>query len=71
MMNRLLATLLNFTIVSLIGGLATASLLLGYWGLMELLNTRLYGGTVHVLASAGFAFAAAALVRNRNDLVDR
>ena len=71
MMDRLLSTLLNFTIVSLIGGIATASLLFGYWGLMELLNARLYGGTIHILASAGFAFAATALVRNRNDLVDR
>lgn len=71
MMDRLLSTLLNVIIVSLISGIATASLIFGYWGLMELLNARLHGGAIHVLASAGFAFGAMALVRNRNDLVDR
>ncbi len=71
MMDRLLVTLLNLTVVTLITAVAAASLILGYSGLLLLLGAHFVGGSAYMTAATGFALGALVLVRNRNDLVDR
>jgi len=71
MMDRLLAKLLNLTVVTMIAAVAAGSLIFGYGGLMQLLGAQAVGGAIQLLAATGFGLAVAALLRHRSDLIDQ
>jgi len=70
MMDWLLNTALNLTVVSLTGGVAAGSVVLGYWGLLQTLQGRVVSGPIDLAVGIGLAVGAWLLARNRNDLAD-
>ena len=70
MMDRLLSTALNLTVVSLTGAVAAGSVVLGYWGLLQTLQGQVRVGPVEITVGVGLAVGAWLLARNRNDLAD-
>jgi hypothetical protein len=71
MLDWLLNTALNLTVLSLTALVGGASLISGYWGVLQALQGRVNTGSTALAISFGLAIAAWGLVRNRNDLVDR
>ena len=71
MMDRLLSTTMNFTVMALITATAGGALVLGYWGLVELCNGHASGGGFAVFAALGPAALAVKLAQYKNDLADR
>ena len=71
MIDRILYSTLNLTVMTLIALLSAAALICGHWGVLRLLSGA--GSTGGTLLGVGAALAAAAMlmIRNRNDLADR
>jgi len=71
MVDRLIARSLTALIVSLISGLAAASLIIGYYGLMQLLTGQMTRGGVLIAVSPLLIGISFLLIRNREDLTDQ
>jgi hypothetical protein len=71
MADRLLSFAMNFVMVSLIAGIAGASLALGYWGLLRILSGFPADGAALLTGSMATGIATYFLTRYKNDLVDR
>jgi hypothetical protein len=71
MMDRLIASTLNSTILALIALTGGAALFLGYLGLMELFNGQASTGGCALFAAMAPGVASLKLCWYRNDLVDR
>jgi hypothetical protein len=71
MIDRILYSTLNLTVMTLIALLSGAALVCGHWGVLRMLSgARSVGGTLLAIAAA-LAAAALLMIRNRNDLADR
>ena len=70
MTDRLLARILNVTIMGLIVAAAVGSLLLGYRGLLQLVGSRPGDGVRPLLAGVGLAAACMFMCRHRHELAD-
>ncbi len=71
MLDRLISASLNLTVTSVISIATMASLVMGYWGLVQLLNDgSLIGGIALAAAFVPAAIACKAAIY-RNDLIDR
>ena len=70
MLDRILSTTMNLTVVAVIAAAAVACLVLGYWGLVQVFNGTPTGGAAVAAALLPGAFACKA-AQYRNDLVDR
>jgi hypothetical protein len=71
MMDWLLSTALNLTVLALTTLVGGAALLAGYWGVVQLIQGSVSAGSTDLAVSFGLAMGAWGLVRNINDLVDR
>jgi hypothetical protein len=71
MLDWLLNTALNVTVLSLTALVGGVSLVSGYWGVLQVLEGRINVGSADLAISIGLAIGAWGLVRNKNDLVDR
>lgn len=69
MMDRLLSTALNLTVVSLTGAVGAGSMVLGYWGVLQSVQGKL-SGPIDIAVSVGLGIGAWLLAKNRNDLAD-
>jgi len=71
MLNWMLYSALNLTIMSSIALLAAATLVCANWGVLRLLSGAGTAGGILVGTAALLAVAAMFMIRNRNDLADR
>ena len=71
MVDRLIARTLTALIVSMISGLAAASLIIGYYGLMQLLTGQMTRGGVLIAVSPLLIAISFLLIRHREDLTDQ
>ncbi|HEX4792601.1 MAG TPA: hypothetical protein VH370_02355 [Humisphaera sp.] len=71
MVDRLIARSLTALIVSMISGLAAASLIIGYYGLMQLLTGQMSRGGVLIAISPLLIGISFLLIRHREDLTDQ
>jgi len=71
MLNWMLYSALNLTIMSTIALLAAATLVCANWGVLRLLSGAGTAGGILVGTAALLAVAAMFMIRNRNDLADR
>jgi hypothetical protein len=71
MIDKLLYSTLNLTIMTAIALLAAATLICAHWGILRLLSGSPTGGGILLGISAGLAAAATYMIQNRNDLADR
>ena len=71
MLNWLLYSALNLTIMSSIALLAGATLVCANWGVLRMLSGAAPTGGILLGTASMLALAAAFMIRNRNDLADR
>ena len=70
MLDRLIAATTNVTVIGVISASAVTSLVLGYWGLVQVCNGTPAGGAAVAAALLPGALACTG-ARYRQDLVDR
>jgi hypothetical protein len=70
MLDRLIAAATNLTVVGVIAAAGVTSLVLGYWGLVQVCNGMPTGAAAMAAALLPAALACKGAVY-RNDLVDR
>jgi hypothetical protein len=71
MLNRILYSTLNLTIMTSIALLAAATLICAHWGVLRLLSGSGPAGGMLLSTACFLAVAVAFMIRNRNDLADR
>ena len=71
MLNRILSSALNLTIMTSIALLAAATLICAHWGVLRLLSGAGPTGGFLLGTACLLAVAATLMIRNRNDLADR
>ena len=71
MLNWMLYSALNLTIMTSIALLAAATLICANWGVLRLLSGSGSAGGILICTASLLAVAAAFMIRNRNDLADR
>ena len=71
MLDRLIFRTLTVIVVTLISASAGAALIVGYWGLLEMLTGRAGHGAAMLAVCPVLAWVSILLIRNRDDLTDR
>jgi hypothetical protein len=71
MIDRMLSTTLNLTVVAVIAVATVGTLMCGYWGLIQLFNGNPTAGGFAAAGSILPGIIAFKLAHYRNDLVDR
>ena len=70
MMDRMLARILNYSVMTLIVAAASASLLLGYRGLFRLVSNDAEAGMIWLFSGVALGVACYLLCRHRHELAD-
>lgn len=71
MIDRILYSTLNLTIMTLIMTLSAAALICGHTGVLRLLSGAAPAGGTLLAVAAALGLFATFMIRNRNDLADR
>jgi hypothetical protein len=71
MLNRILYSALNLTVMTAIALLAAATLICAHSGVLRLLSGAGPAGGILLGTASLLALAATFMIRNRNDLADR
>jgi len=71
MLNRILYSTLNLTIMSSIAILSAATLICANWGVLRLVSGSAPTGGIFLSTACFLAVAVTFVIRNRNDLADR
>ena len=71
MIDRLVSGALHLVVMTIIATLAAGALVCAHWGVLLLIGGATRGGWGLLAGGAAAAVATAALIRYRNDLVDR
>jgi hypothetical protein len=70
MMDRMLARILNYSVMTLIVAAASASLLLGYRGLFRLVSNDAEAGMIWLFSGVALGVGCYLLCRHRHELAD-